>query len=152
MDSLYPSLFITLVAMLACLYASVQNFVPEYWQEYYFHPTLNPFLLPPVMAILVILVWLILVVFIALFMEIYNHFSFTRGVAFFLEIIGASMFIYLFISWSTRIYVGYVFFAILVWFLWVLYNGYVKYKYQCPKCGEKVRSKGKCPHCGTILE
>jgi hypothetical protein len=73
-------------------------------------------------------------------------------VAFFLEIMGASMFIYLFISWSTRIYIGYVFFAILVWFLWVLYNGYVKYKYQCPKCGEKVRTKGKCPHCGTILE
>ena len=152
MDSLYPFLFITLVAMLACLYASIQNFVPEYWQEYYFHPTLNPFLLPPVMAVLVILVWLIIVVFIALFMEIYNHFSFTRGGAFFLEIMGASMFIYLFISWSTRIYIGYVLFAVLVWFLWVLYNGYVKYKYQCPKCGEKVRTKGKCPHCGTILE
>ncbi len=152
MDSLYPFLFIMLIAMLACLYSSIQNFAPEYWQEYYFHPTLNPFLLPPVMAILVILVWLIIIVFIALLMETYNHFSFARGVAYFLEIMGASMFVYLFISWTTRIYIGYMLFIILTWFLWVLYNGYVKYKYQCPKCGEKVRSKGKCPKCGAILE
>ncbi len=152
MDSLYPFLFIILIAMLACLYASIQNFTPEYWQEYYFHPTLNPFLLPPVMAILVILVWLIIIVFIALLMETYNHFTFARGVAYFLEIMGASMFVYLFISWTTRIYIGYLLFIILAWFLWVLYNGYVKYKYQCPKCGEKVRSKGKCPNCGAILE
>lgn len=152
MDSLYPFLFIMLIATLACLYASIQNFAPEYWQEYYFHPTLNPFLLPPVMAILVILVWLIVIVFIALFMETYNHFTFARGMAYFLEIMGASMFVYLFISWTTRIYIGYLLFLILVWFLWVLYNGYVKYKYQCPKCGEKVRSKGKCPKCGVILE
>ena len=152
MDSLYPFLFIMLVATLACLYASVQNFMPEYWQEYYFHPTLNPFLLPPVMAVLVILVWLIIIVFIALFMEIYNHFTFLRGAAYFLEIIGASMLIYLFISWTTRIYIGYLLFVVLVWFLWVLYNGYVKYKYQCPKCGEKVRKKGKCPNCGIMLE
>lgn len=152
MDSLYPFLFIMLIAMLACLYSSIQNFAPEYWQEYYFHPTLNPFLLPPVMAILVILVWLIIIVFIALLMETYNHFSFARGVAYFLEIMGASMLVYLFISWTTRIYIGYLLFIILTWFLWVLYNGYVKYKYQCPKCGEKVRSKGKCPKCGAILE
>ena len=152
MDSLYPFLFIMLIATLACLYASIQNFTPEYWQEYYFHPTLTPFLLPPVMAILVILVWLILVVFIALLMETYNNFTFARGVAYFLEIMGASMFVYLFISWTTRIYIGYLLFIVLVWFLWVLYNGYVKYNYQCPKCGEKVRSKGKCPKCGTILE
>ena len=152
MDSLYPFLFIMLIAMLACLYSSIQNFAPEYWQEYYFHPTLNPFLLPPVMAILVILVWLIIIVFIALLMETYNHFSFARGVAYFLEIMGASMLVYLFIAWTTRIYIGYILFIILTWFLWVLYNGYVKYKYQCPKCGEKVRSKGKCPKCGAILE
>lgn len=152
MDSLYPFLFIMLVAMLACLYASIQNFTPEYWQEYYFHPTLNPFLLPPVMATLVMLVWLILIVFIALLMETYNHFSFIRGVAYLLEIIGASMFVYLFISWTTRIYIGYFLFIVLVWFLWVLYNGYVKYKFQCPKCGEKVREKGRCPKCGTILD
>ncbi len=152
MDSLYPFLFIMLIAMLACLYSSIQNFAPEYWQEYYFHPTLNPFLLPPVMAILVILVWLIIIVFIALLMETYNHFSFARGVAYFLEIMGASMLVYLFISWTTRIYIGYLLSIILTWFLWVLYNGYVKYKYQCPKCGEKVRSKGKCPKCGAILE
>lgn len=152
MDSLYPFLFMMLIALLACLYSSIQNFAPEYWQEYYFHPTLNPFLLPPVMALLVILVWLIIIVFIALLMETYSHFSFARGVAYFLEIMGASMFVYLFISWTTRIYVGYFLFIVLVWFLWVLYNGYVKYKYQCPKCGEKVRSKGKCPKCGVILE
>lgn len=152
MDSLYPSLFVFLVALLACLYASIQNFVPEYWQEFYFHPTLNPFMLPHVMAILVTIVWTIIVVFIALCMEIYNNFKFGRGFIYFFEIMGASMFVYLFISWTTKIYIGYIIFILLTWFLWVIYNDYVKLNFQCPNCGKKLRAPGKCPNCGTILE
>lgn len=152
MDSFYPFLFIMLVALMACLYASIQNFAPEFWQEYYFHPTLNPFLLPLPMAMLVIIVWLLLVVFIALVMEVYNNFRFKRGAVYLLEIIGASMFVYLIISWTTRIYIGYLLFIVFVWFLWVLYNGYVKCPYQCPQCGAKLREKGRCPDCGAIIE
>ena len=152
MDSVYPFLFIILVALLGCLYASVQNFAPEFWQEYYFHPTLNPFMLPAVMAVLVILVWLILIVFIALCMEVYNNFYFKRGVVYLMEIIGASMLAYLFISWTTQIYIGYLLFVVLAWFLWVFYDGYVKCRYQCSNCGRKIKDKGICPHCGALTE
>lgn len=152
MDSFYPFLFIMLVALMACLYASIQNFTPEFWQEYYFHPTLNPFLLPLPMALLVIIVWLLLVVFIALVMEVYNNFRVKRGAVYLLEIIGASMFIYLIISWTTQIYIGYLLFIVFVWFLWVLYNGYVKCPYQCPQCGAKLKEKGRCSNCGAIIE
>ena len=149
MDSAYPFLFIGLVAFLACLYASIQNFAPEFWQEYYFHPTLNPFMLPGVMAVLVCTVWLLLIVFIALITEIYNNFHLGRGIVYFLEIMGASMLTYLFISWTTLIYIGYLFFLVLVGFLWMFYVGYVKCKYICGNCGRKIRDKGKCPYCGT---
>ena len=152
MDSFYPFLFLMLIALLACWYASLQNFAPEFWQEYYFHPTLNPFLLPPVMAALVVLVWFIIIVFLALVIEIYNNFKFVRGFIYFLEILGVAMFVYLFISWTTHIYIGYLLFLVLTWFLWVMYNGFVKCRYQCGKCGYKLREKGKCPNCGAIVE
>ena len=149
MDSAYPFLFIGLVAFLGCLYASIQNFAPEFWQEYYFHPTLNPFLLPGVMAVLVCTVWLLLLVLIALIIEIYNNFYIRRGIVYFLELMGASMLTYLFISWTTLVYIGYLFFFVLVGFLWMFYVGYVKCHYICGNCGSKIRDKGKCPYCGT---
>ena len=152
MDSFYPFLFITLIALLACWYVSIQNFAPEFWQEFYFHPTLNPFLLPPVMAALVVLVWLIIIVFIALIIEIYNNFKFLRGFVYLIEILGASMFVYLIISWTTKVYIGYVLFIVLTWFLWVMYNGFVKCRFKCGNCGHKLKEKGKCPNCGAIVE
>ena len=104
------------------------------------------------MAVLVILVWLILIVFIALCMEVYNNFYFKRGVVYLMEIIGASMLAYLFISWTTQIYIGYLLFVVLAWFLWVFYDGYVKCRYQCSNCGKKIKDKGICPHCGALTE
>ena len=109
-------------------------------------------MLPAVMAVLVILVWLILIVFIALCMEVYNNFYFKRGVVYLMEIIGASMLAYLFISWTTQIYIGYLLFVVLAWFLWVFYDGYVKCRYQCSNCGRKIKDKGICPHCGALTE
>ncbi len=152
MDSFYPFLFIMLVALLSCWYASLQNFAPEFWQEYYFHPTLNPFLLPPVMAVMVVNVWLIIVVFIAMIIDVYNNFRFIRGAIYLIEILGASMLVYLIIAWTTGIYVGYLLLLVLIWFLWILYNGYVKCKYECGRCGQKMKEKGKCPNCGAIVE
>lgn len=152
MDSFYPFLLFILVAFLACWYASIQKFAPEFWQEYYFHPTLNPFLVPPVMAVLIITVWLILIVIIAILIETYNNFPFLRGAIYLIEIMGAAMFVYLVISWTTFIYIGYFLFVVLVWFLLVLYNGYVKCRYECGNCGQRIKEKGKCPHCGAIVE
>lgn len=119
MQSPYPHLFLALVALMAALYASIQNFVPEFWQEYYFHPTLNPLILPPIMALLMTIVWLVVLTTIAVIDEIYHHFYFADGVAFFLELMGIGMVVYLVIGWTTFYYVGYIillaFLALLIW-------------------------------------
>jgi len=107
MDSLYPVMFIGLVAVMASVYASVQNFVPEYWQEYYFHPSLNPLVLPPVMALLVVLVWLLIITFIAVADEVYHHIDMLHAVAYLFELAGIGMIVYLLVSWATLYYIGY---------------------------------------------
>ncbi len=117
MPSIYPPLFLLLVALMASLYASVQNFVPEFWQEYYFHPTLNPLVLPPVMATLVVLMWLVIITFIAVIDEVYHHFYFAQGVTYLAELIGVSMLVYLMVSWTTLIYIGYLLLIALAYFL-----------------------------------
>jgi hypothetical protein len=117
MQSPYPALFLLLVAIMASIYASVQNFVPEFWQEYYFHPTLNPLVLPPLMAALVVVLWLVIITFIAVIDEVYHHFYFTPGIIHLAKISGAAMMIYLIISWTTLIYVGYLLLVVLVYFL-----------------------------------
>ena len=117
MQSPYPSLFLLLVAIMAAIYASVQNFVPEFWQEYYFHPTLNPLVLPPLMAALVVVLWLVIITFIAVIDEVYHHFYFMPGIIHLAKIIGAAMLVYLVISWTTLIYVGYLLLIALAYYL-----------------------------------
>ena len=117
MQSPYPAFFLLLVAIMASIYASVQNFVPEFWQEYYFHPTLNPLVLPPVMAALVVVLWLVIITFLAVIDEVYHHFYFLPGIIHLAKIIGAAMLVYLIISWTTLIYVGYLLLAVLIFYL-----------------------------------
>lgn len=152
LDSFCTTFFLMLVASLAALYASVQNFVPEFWQEYYYHPTLNPLLLPGVMSILVTLVWLIIIAYVAVVIEVYNHFFFLRGMAYLLEVSGMAMLIYLFISWTTLIYIGYLLLPLLLGLLLLLYFRYGRCKYICGKCGHKIHKLGACPYCGAINE
>lgn len=114
MDSIYPPLFIVLVAIMASLYASVQNFVPEFWQEYYYNPTLNPLVLPPLMATLVVMAWLLIITFIAIIDEVYHHFYFLPGITYIAEILGLAMLTYLVISWSTLFYFGYLLLPMLI--------------------------------------
>jgi hypothetical protein len=117
MLSPYPALFLLLVGIMASIYASVQNFVPEFWQEYYFHPTLNPLVLPPIMAALVVVLWLVIITFIAVIDEVYHHFYFLPGIIHLAKIIGAAMLVYLLVSWTTLIYVGYLLLAVLLFLL-----------------------------------
>lgn len=114
MKSPYPYAFLIMTAVLASLYASIQNFTPEFWQEYYFHPTLNPLVLPPLMATLVIMAWLLVITFIAVIDEVYHHFYFLPGVTYLAKLVGLSMLVYLVISWSTLIYIGYPLLVVLI--------------------------------------
>ena len=117
MQSPYPALFLLFVAIMASLYASVQNFVPEFWQEYYFHPTLNPLVLPPIMATLVVVLWLVIITLIAVIDEVYHHFYFMPGIIHLTKIVGAAMLVYIVVSWTTLIYVGYILLAVLFYLL-----------------------------------
>lgn len=109
-------LLLLLVGLTASVYASVQMFAPEFWQEFYFHPTMNPLLLPWAMASLVTLVWLTLIVLIAVLIEVYERMTFSDAALFVLQLCGLSVLVYLLISWTTRIYVGYVLLVLLaVW-------------------------------------
>ena len=117
MESPYPAFFLLLVGIMASIYASVQNFVPEFWQEYYFHPTLNPLVLPPIMATLVVVLWLVIITFLAVIDEVYHHFYFLPGIIHLAKILGAAMLVYLVISWTTLIYVGYLLLAVLIFIL-----------------------------------
>ena len=114
MASPYPILFIMLIAIMASVYASIQNFVPEFWQEFYYHPTLNPLILPPIMAVLVVLMWLVIITFIAVIDEVYHHFYIVPGITYLVELCGLSMLVYLLVSWTTLIYVGYPLLAIII--------------------------------------
>lgn len=114
MNSPYPYIFLIMTAILASLYASIQNFTPEFWQEYYFHPTLNPLVLPPFMATLVIMAWMLVITFIAVIDEVYHHFYFLPGITYLAKLVGLSMLVYLIISWSTLIYVGYPILLLMV--------------------------------------
>ena len=125
MKSVYPFLFLALIAIMASVYASIQNFVPEYWQEYYYHPILTPWHLPFIMALLVSLVWLVIVVFIAVLDEVYNHFYFVPGMAYIFELLGLAMFVYLIISQTTLLYIGYVVLIAFLWFIVWAYRHYV---------------------------
>lgn len=128
MTSPYPLFFLILVALMASLYASVQKFVPEFWQEYYYHPTLNPLILPPVMAVLVVLAWLVVITFIAVIDEVYHHFYLAQGVTYMLELSSLGMIIYLLISWTTFIYIGYALLIALLYFA-----GYTYVKHIAPR-------------------
>lgn len=126
MKSVYPFLFLALVAIMASVYATVQNFVPEYWQEYYYHPVLTPCGLPGIMAMLVCLVWLVIVVFIAVLDEVYHHFYFIPGMAYIFELLGLAMFVYLAVSWSTLLYIGYLILPIFLYFIVWSFRKYVQ--------------------------
>ena len=148
MDSFYPTLFLILVALVACLYGSIQQYAPEFWQEYYFHPTLNPLILPPVMAILLTLVWAVIIIFIAMLVDVYHHFYFFPGMMYVLEMLGSAMISYLVISWTTYIFLGYFLLVAYIVVLMLVYIKYIRCKYVCGSCGHRIRQKGLCPHCG----
>ncbi|MBP5522824.1 MAG: hypothetical protein J6X74_01200, partial [Bacteroidaceae bacterium] len=122
MQSPYPNMLLALIALMATVYSSVQNFIPEYWQEYYFHPSLNPLVLPPIMAMLVILVWLVIITFLTVIDEVYHNFDIIDGATYIFELLGVGMIIYLAVSWTTLIYIGYLLLPVLMHFLHATYT------------------------------
>ena len=151
MDSIYPYMMLSLVALIAITYTGIQNFAPEFWQEYYFHPTLNPYVLPGIMSVLIALMWLLLIVVIALILDVYHNFYLFQGLNYMLEIFGVAMLVYLTISLTTAMHLWIV--SLILSIIYILafiyiYIKYVRCRYICGACGARLIKKGVCPYCG----
>lgn len=150
-DSIYPLLLCLLMAVSATLYESVQLFAPETWQEYFFNPTLSPFKVPGILSAFLFSLWLIMLVMLAAFDDIFGQLS-SPSEAFFyvLGLLSACIFCYFFFILTTRYYIGYLFLGIAVMLFVQKVRKMGLSRYHCGNCGDKLKSKGICPHCGAV--
>ena len=70
------------------------------------------------MAILVTIVWTLITTYIAVIDEVYHNFYFAPGATFLMKLTGLAMIIYLVVSWSTLIYIGYALLIFLTVWIW----------------------------------
>lgn len=152
-DSIYPLLLCLLMAFCATVYESVQVFAPETWRHFYFNPTLSPFRVPPVLSVFLAGIWLFIVVLLAALDDSFRQLSPAAAVCYLLGVASCCIFCYFFFILTTQVYVGYLFLAAFAWvFVRRLRSSLADSRYRCGRCGQKLRSKGVCPHCGAVNE
>lgn len=152
-DSLYPLALCLLMAFCATVYESIQVFAPDTWEHYYYNPTLSPFKVPFVLSMFLVGLWLFLVVLLAVLDDLFRQLSPAAAVFYLLGLASSCIFCYFFFILTTSIYVGYLFLTAFVWvFLKRLRISLLASRYRCGRCGQKLREKGVCPHCGAINE
>ena len=151
-DSVYPLFLCLLMAFSATIYESMQVFVPETWEHFYFNPTLSPFKVPFILSVFLLSIWLFLIVALAVLDDLFRQLTPAAAIFYLLGLMSCCIFCYFFFILMTHIYIGYLFLAffILVFAKKVYRN--IGYKYRCGHCGEKLKEKGICPHCGAINE
>ena len=151
-DSFYPTALALTEASAATFYASIQLFAPETWREFYFHPSLNPFAQPVLLEIFLISVWAMLIIAIAAIDDARHHLHFDDAVLYLCGLAAVCAFNYIVFSISTLYYIGYpLLFAYAVLALWAYFHNN-RSQYICGRCGAELRSKGRCPVCGTENE
>lgn len=150
--SFYPTLLCVIVATSATFYASLQMFGAETWRHFYYHPTLNPFLMPPILSIFISSVWGMLIVGIACVEDVRHHLSFEDAVLYLAGLVGVCSVLYVFFSLTTLSYFGYPLLVAYCWFAITRYQRHSRKHYICGCCGQHIRKKGQCPHCGAINE
>lgn len=152
-DSVYPLLLCLLLAFSATVYESMQVFVPETWQHFYFNPTLSPFRVPLVLSVFLMSLWLFVIVLLAVLDDLFRLLSLAAAVFYLLGLASCCIFCYFFFILTTQIYIGYLFIAVFVWvFFRKLRSSLAASRYRCGNCGQKIGTKGVCPHCGAINE
>lgn len=148
--SFYPTLLCLLTAAGATLYGTIQRFVPETWAEFYYHPTLNPFGQPFVLAAFLCTVWLMLIVLLAAVDDVRRQLTFSTAVSYLFTLICICLVLYIFFSLLSQFYIGYI---LLLAFCYLAVRHYLRHyamRYVCGRCGEPMKTLGKCPHCGAI--
>lgn len=152
-DSAYPLLLCLLMAFSATLYESMQVFAPETWEHFYFNPTLSPFKVPFILSAFLLSIWLFIIVLLAVLDDLFRQLTPAAAVFYLLGLASCCIFCYFFFILTTHIYIGYFFLVAFVWiFLNKLRATFVVYRYRCGHCGQKLKDKGRCPHCGAINE
>lgn len=151
-DSMYPLLLCLLMAFSATLYESMQVFVPETWEHFYFNPTLSPFKVPLVLSVFLLSIWLFLVVALAVLDDLFRQLTPAAAIFYLLGLMSCCIFCYFFFILMTHIYIGYLFLALFIGVFAKKVHRSSSYKYRCGQCGDKMKEKGVCPHCGAINE
>ncbi len=149
-DSFYPTLLALLVASSAAFYASIQTFAPDTWRHFYYHPTLNPFIVPPLLSIFLISVWAILIVGLACVDDVRHKLPFSDAVLYLCGLAGVCAVNYIVFSLTTLYYIGYLLLSAYFIFAIKRYVDNHRNHFVCGNCGEELREKGRCPHCGAV--
>lgn len=150
-DSVYPLLLCLLMAFSATVYETIQVFVPETWLHFYFNPTLSPLEVPFVLAVFLTSLWLFVIVLLAVLDDLFHQLSPVAALAYLLGLASCCIFCYFFFILTTSIYIGYLFLLLLLAvFLRRLRISLSASRYRCGNCGQKIREKGICPHCGAM--
>lgn len=151
-DSIYPLLLCLLMAFSATVYGTMQVFAPDTWQHFYFNPTFSPFKVPFILSIFLLSIWLFIVVSLAVLDDLFRQLTPATAVCYLLGLMSCCIFCYFFFILTTQFYIGYLFlFFFVLLFVKKLRRG-SRYKYRCGHCGQKLKAKGVCPHCGAINE
>ena len=151
-DSVYPLFLCLLMAFSATVYESMQDFVPDTWEHFYFNPTLSPFKVPFILSVFLLSIWLFLIVALAVLDDLFRQLTPAAAVFYLLGLMSSCIFCYFFFILMTHIYIGYLFLAFFIWVFAKKVHRNISYKYRCGHCGEKLKEKGICPHCGAINE
>ncbi|MBO4550503.1 MAG: zinc ribbon domain-containing protein [Bacteroidaceae bacterium] len=146
----YPTFLLITLAASALLYAGIQHYVPETWLHYYYHPTLNPFGLPLILSLFLCSVWVLLVLTITTIDEVRRLLPFGEGALYLLSLLGCCILCYLLFTFAAMSPgASYLLFALFVLVLILRYSRNSKPRFLCGSCGKRLKSLGKCPHCGA---
>lgn len=150
-DSPYPTALCILIAVSATFYSSIQIFDPKEWVHFYYNPTLNPFTLPFGLACFITCVWGILILIIAVVDEVFKKLPVVDAVTYLFGLAAICVVCYIFFTFTTSYFVGYLFLVVYIWFALSRCKGIGGY--QCGICGQKLPSRhSRCPHCGALNE
>ena len=151
-DSVYPLCLCLLMAFSATIYESMQVFVPDTWEHFYFNPTLSPFKVPFILSIFLLSLWMFVIITLAVLDALFRQLTPAAAIFYLLGLMSCCIFCYFFFILTTHIYIGYLFLGYFIWiFVRKVFHS-ISYKYCCGNCGEKLKEKGACPHCGAINE
>ena len=134
------------------LYETMQVFVPDTWEHFYFNPTLSPFKVPFILSVFLTGIWLFIIVTLAVLDDLFRQLTPAAAVFYLLGLMSCCIFCYFFFILTTHIYIGYFFLACFIWLFVKKVRRGSGYKYRCGNCGQKLREKGQCPHCGAVNE